>query len=238
MALRSSDGVPDVLVVDNEPKFTSTLFREFAQRLCSSLVVGSAYHRNTINCVLGGTLRAFANCHKDNWDVWLPYAVFAINNAASTLGGDLTLFFIYRSQHPRMPFSLPDLRSAAEALVAYAARMKALEQEVLALLHAARQERKAVLERGRVDTAFQVGDQVLLRTKELLYAAEIGKLRPRWEGPFRARLAALAGPNTYTAASGAAQPSTSSASSPTTPSQMGRLRLARSWTLGRRASTW
>ncbi len=31
---------------------------------------------------------------------------------------------------------------------------------------------------------FKVGDQVLLRTKELLDAADIGKLRPRWEGPF------------------------------------------------------
>ena len=76
--------------------------------------------------------------------------------------------------------------------------MKALEQEVLALLHAAQQERKAVLDQGRVDTVFQVGDEVMLRTAELLDAAEIGKLRPRWEGPFR--VTALAGPNTYTLA--------------------------------------
>ena len=80
--------------------------------------------------------------------------------------------------------------------------MKALEQEVRALLHAAQQERKAALDPGRVETTFQVGDQVMvrtkvmLRTKELLDAAEIGKLRPRWEGPFA--VAAVAGPNTYT----------------------------------------
>ena len=127
-----------------------------------------------------------------------PYAVFAINNAASTLGGNLTPFFIDRGRHPRLPLSLPDLRSDSEPPSAYAARMKALEQEVLALLHAAQQERKAALDRGRVDTRFQVGDQVMLRTKELLDAAEIGKLRPRWEGPFP--VVALAGPNTYTLA--------------------------------------
>ncbi len=39
---------------------------------------------------------------------------------------------------------------------------------------------------------------MLLRSKELLDAAEIGKLRPRWEGPFR--VTALAGPITYTLA--------------------------------------
>ncbi len=40
-----------------------------------------------------------------------------------------------------------------------------------------------------------MGDQELLRTRELLDAAEIEKLRPRWEGPVR--VSALAGPNTY-----------------------------------------
>ncbi len=80
-------------------------------------------------------------------------------------------------------------------MAAYTARMKALEQEVLGLLHAAQQECKAALDPGRVDTTFRVGDQVILRTKELLDAAEVGKLRPLWEGPFP--VAALAGPNTY-----------------------------------------
>ncbi len=37
---------------------------------------------------------------------------------------------------------------------------------------------------------------MLLLTKELLDAAEVGKLRQQWEGPFR--VAALAGPNAET----------------------------------------
>ncbi len=43
-----------------------------------------------------------------------------------------------------------------------------------------------------------MGDHVLLRTKELLDDAEIGKFRPRWEGPLHVR--AIAGPNTCTLA--------------------------------------
>ena len=63
MALRSSDGIPDMLVVDHDPKFTSSLFRDFTWRIGSSLIVGSAYHKNTnakterVNGVLGDTLR-------------------------------------------------------------------------------------------------------------------------------------------------------------------------------------
>ncbi len=44
---------------------------------------------------------------------------------------------------------------------------------------AAQQERKAKLDTGRVDKVFKVGDRVLLRTKGLLDAADLGKLRPR-----------------------------------------------------------
>ncbi len=58
--------------------------------------------------------------------------------------------------------------------------MRELELQVRELLAAAQQERKAKLDAGQVDTVVKVGDQVLLRTKELLDAADIGKLRPGW----------------------------------------------------------
>ena len=56
--------------------------------------------------------------------------------------------------------------------------MKALEQGVRALLHAAQQERKAAPGRGRVGTASQAGDQAMLRAKELLAAAPRLKCSP------------------------------------------------------------
>ena len=79
----------------------------------SSLLIGSAsgYHENTndkakrVNGALGDTLRAFANGRKDDWGACLPCAVFAINYAVSTLGGDLpvTLLFYGGGQFPRPP---------------------------------------------------------------------------------------------------------------------------------------
>ena len=73
-----------------------------------------------------------------------------------------------------------------------------MEATVRELLAAAQAERKATLDAGRVDTEFKVGDRVLLRTKELLDAADIGKLRPRWDGPFT--VTACPSPNAYTLA--------------------------------------
>ena len=80
MCLRSGAGFPDALIVDHDPKFTSEVFRAFVKGMGSSLIVGSAYHKNTnakverANGVLGDTLRAFANGRKDDWDQQLPFA--------------------------------------------------------------------------------------------------------------------------------------------------------------------
>jgi hypothetical protein len=114
----ASRAFPDVLVVDHDAKFTSDLFCAFAKGMGSCLIVGSAYHKNTnakverANGVIGDTLRAFANGRKDNWDRQLPLAVFAINNAASTLGDCLTPFFIDWGTHPRLPLSAPPVDGA------------------------------------------------------------------------------------------------------------------------------
>ena len=53
-----------------------------------------------------------------------------------------------------------------------------VERVVAVASHMPRSHRsKAKLDAGRVDTVFHVGDRVLLRTRELLDAADIGKLR-------------------------------------------------------------
>ena len=86
-SLRSGDCVPDVLVVDHDPKFTSQLFREFTKAIGLALIVGTAYHKNTgasvvqTNSVLGDTLLALANSRQDDWDKWVLHACFAINVA-------------------------------------------------------------------------------------------------------------------------------------------------------------
>ena len=40
-SLRSGDGIPNVLVVDHDPKFTSAIFREFTKAIGSALIVGT-----------------------------------------------------------------------------------------------------------------------------------------------------------------------------------------------------
>ena len=96
MCLRSGADFPDVLGVDHDPKFMSAVFQAFVKSMGSSLIVGSAYHKNIndkverANGVISDTLRAYANGRKDDWDSHLPLAEFAINNSASSLDDGLT----------------------------------------------------------------------------------------------------------------------------------------------------
>ena len=94
----------------------------------------------------------------------------------------LTPFFI---DHPRPRRTEAVWASRLPPMRAGCASWRALRE----LLAAAQQECQAKLDYGRVDpvfkvgvdTVFKVGDLVLLPTKELLHAADIGKLLPRWD---------------------------------------------------------
>ncbi len=81
----------------------------------------------------------------------------------------------------------PAASSPGGASTHYERRMRELELTVRELLAAVQQERKAKLDKSTrtSHTVLKVGDQVLLPvlTKELLDAADIGKLLPRWDGP-------------------------------------------------------
>ena len=67
--------------------------------------------------MLGDTL--LANGHKDDWDPWLPYAVFAITDTALTLGGFSCYSVLHRlpgwGQPQRLPLSLPVLQGGKAA---------------------------------------------------------------------------------------------------------------------------
>jgi hypothetical protein len=65
---------------------------------------------------VGDTLQAFANGRKDDWDVWLPYAVFAINSAASLVVGDLIPALHQAGPSPPVPFRLAHSWWAAGSL--------------------------------------------------------------------------------------------------------------------------
>ena len=195
-------GLPDTLVSDRDPRFTSEFWTALHAALGTSLIFGSPHHHNTnsrterVNGVIADVLRSFVDERQDDWPSLIPLVEFAINDSASPLGHGYTAFYADRGQHPRRPLSSPctsrdDVGPPGDSL---ARHMSVVTDEVRSLMHESQAARKARLDPARRDVQFRPGDEVLLDTTFSPLPSR-GKLSQRWMGPFR--VLAQTAPNTY-----------------------------------------
>ena len=100
-------GLPESIVSDRDPCFTSAFWATLFQLLGTRLLMSTAAHPETdgqterVNRVLEDVLRSYATSFQ-SWSSFLPLAEFAINNAVHASTG-LTPFFVNNARHPRVP---------------------------------------------------------------------------------------------------------------------------------------
>ena len=105
-------GMPNELVSDRDPRFTSRFWRAVFSLLGTRLAMSTAYHPQTdgqterVNRVLEDVLRSYATSFIQ-WSDFLPLAEFALNNSVHASTG-LTPFFVCSGQHPQVPALLSD----------------------------------------------------------------------------------------------------------------------------------
>jgi hypothetical protein len=104
-------GVPDTLISDRDPRFTSTWFQSWCTSLGIKQCMSSSYHPQTdgqterMNRVVEDMLRHFVNPRGSDWDTFIPIAQLAIINAFQE-STKSTPFFLNFGRHPRVPGSL------------------------------------------------------------------------------------------------------------------------------------
>ena len=92
-------GLPQVIVSDQNPKFTSQFWKTLFKNLGTKLAMSSAHHPQTdgqterMNRTLEEMIRTFVNHKQDNWDECLPAAEFAYNNSKQASTG-FTPFYL------------------------------------------------------------------------------------------------------------------------------------------------
>ncbi|KAE8969139.1 hypothetical protein PR002_g27525 [Phytophthora rubi] len=100
-------GLPESIVSDRDPRFTSAFWSSLFQLLGTKLSMSTAAHPETdgqterVNRVLEDVLRSYATSFA-SWSSFLPLAEFALNNAEHASTG-LTPFFANNARHPRVP---------------------------------------------------------------------------------------------------------------------------------------
>ncbi|CAI5705840.1 unnamed protein product [Peronospora effusa] len=100
-------GLPENIVSDRDPRFTSAFWTSLFELLGTKLLMSTAAHPETdgqterVNRVLEDVLRSYATSFT-SWSAFLPLAELALNNAVHASTG-LTPFFVNSARHPRVP---------------------------------------------------------------------------------------------------------------------------------------
>jgi len=82
-------GMPDIIVSDRDPKFTSKFWDRLMELFGVKLKMSSSRHPQTdgasevMNRMVENYLRCYCSYHQDDWDTLLPSAEFAYNSAIS-----------------------------------------------------------------------------------------------------------------------------------------------------------
>ncbi len=183
-------GVPQSIVSDRDPRFTSNFWRSLWNQLGTKLHMSSAFHPQSdgqterANRTLEEGLRAYVSLKHDDWDNHLSLLEFAVNSSESASTGT-SPFYLNYGENPLMPIDHlnpgSNVEDVQQLLLNARIQLKlAREQIIRAQASQARNANKK-----RRDVTFEVGEKVWLNTRNLNIVIDgpADKLNPKWIGP-------------------------------------------------------
>jgi hypothetical protein len=187
-------GVPESIVSDRDPRFTSHFWRALWDQLGTKLALSTAFHPQTdgqterANRTLEEGLRAYVDYSQRDWDTHLLAAEIAFNNSVHASTG-FTPFYLNSGQHFRLPMDAAVQAAQQNANPTSAQRIEQLARDLQRAkdnLLFAQQRQAKYADRSRRAFTFQVGDRVLLSTEHLALksAGQTPKLLAKYIGPF------------------------------------------------------
>ncbi|KAJ9511547.1 hypothetical protein QJQ45_003577 [Haematococcus lacustris] len=188
-------GLPEAIVSDRDPKFTSDFWTSLFHLTGTRLLMSSAYHPQTdgqserANRTVEDMLRPYLNHHKTDWDQHLA-AVEVAYNSSTHVGTGFSPFYLNYGHHPRTPEALlqpPSTLVPSPAADAFVTTMRSNIDIAKAALQRAVDKQKQQADKHRRHLEFNVGDKVLLSTAtlNLKTPSNSAKLQPRYVGPFK-----------------------------------------------------
>jgi hypothetical protein len=188
-------GFPRCIASDRDPRVTGQPFQAWTTEKGIRLDTTTAYHSRAngqterFNLVLENYLRAFVNPALTNWDEILPVAQLAVNNSYQETVRN-TPFYLEHGRHPWIPgmtFTKLNIDKTKRATLraAWSETWKKALDTAKSSLQLATERAKKYFDKRRTAKEFEVGDRVLLSTRNLTFkGANCSKLLPRFIGPY------------------------------------------------------
>jgi hypothetical protein len=187
-------GVPQSMVSDRDPVFTSLFWQELMRLMGTKLHMTTAFHpqsdgqSESANRVIIMYLRCLTGDRPRQWLRWLPWAEYLFNTAYQSSLRETPFRVVYGRDPPSLRSYEPgDIRLPAVAK-SMAERAEFLA-DVRGRLEQAQATQKLFYDRNHRAVSYQVGDWALLhlrqRSASSLPQAAGGKLKARFCGPYR-----------------------------------------------------
>lgn len=183
-------GLPLSIICDNGPAFANLLLASLTAELGIKQIHVSPRHPQangdveSVNKVINQTLKIFANESHTNWDVELPWAIFAYNTHYHSLTME-TPFFMNHGRDPHLPIDVMLNRQSQHQThhmqysIDLVNRLTQVHSRVAEILKQAQEERIG----NQPKLQLQVGDEVYLHDDQGR-ANLATKFLVRYKGPY------------------------------------------------------
>ncbi|KAK3532977.1 hypothetical protein QTP70_006212 [Hemibagrus guttatus] len=175
-------GLPEDIVSDRGPQFTSRVWRALCARLDVGVSLSSSHHPQSngqaehLNQEIGRFLRSYCS-------LLLPWAEYAQNSLTHSSTGLTPFQCVLGYQPPLFPW-LGEPSSVPAVEEWYRRSQEVWERAHVRLQRAVRRQRIQADRHRRPHPAYQVGQMVWLSTRNLRLKLPCRKLSPKFIGPF------------------------------------------------------
>ena len=166
--------MPEVIILDWDPRFTSRFWTQFFQILGTDLQLNTAFHPQTDGQsevtirMLENFLQPYVELHPHVLSKRLSIAEFAANNATNVSTG-YTPFFLNSGENPTLPEHLVMSHGSTsnQAVKEAISRMKEALSDAKSNLAKAQEQMKRRVDKAKRTEEWANGDRVLLNTRNL-----------------------------------------------------------------------
>ncbi len=186
-------GLPERIISDRDPIFTSGVWRELFGMLGTKLHMSSAYHPQTdgqterLNRCLETYLRCLCFQRPRTWHKWITHAEWWYNTAFHSALGATPFQALYGQAPPNYLTANLEV-GASEGVQEWGREREEVMKELRENLLKAQNRMKQVADKHRIDREFQIGDHVFLKLQPYRQSTIARrsnlKLSSRFYGPF------------------------------------------------------